>query len=165
MYDYGAVSGYAGGWSDGAAGGTDALHAPTSEGAMRAVKGAAITGAAAGIMAVLEGYQNNGIGGELKIAKKVPVSLVGALGFHLAGMMGVGEAVGIGDDSFHDVGNGLLAVWAVNRGHAFGQERGKEMAKDKKDTKGSGGAVPRRAFGVPAYQPMQQNVYPQYAGG
>lgn len=164
MYDYGAVSGYAGGWDEGRAGGTDALHTPTSEGVMHAVKGMAITGGVAGLMAVVEGYQNKGVGGELKIAGKLPVTLVGTLALHAAGLFGAGEAIGIGDDSFHDAANGLFALWTVNRGHAFGQDRGKQMAEDAKK-KGSGGAVPRRAFGVPAYQGQQQNVYPQYQGG
>lgn len=164
MYDYSAVSGYAGGWDDGRAGGTDALHAPTGEGAMQAGKGLLITGAAAGLMAVLEGYQNKGVGGELKVGGKVPVSLIGTLAFHAAALTGVGEALGIGDENLQHAGNGLFATWVVNRGHAFGQEKGKEMAADDKK-KGSGGAVPRRAFGVPNYQGVPQQVYPQYAGG
>lgn len=159
MYDFGAVSGYAGGYDDGMAGG---FQTPSGESVMRTVKGAAITGATAGLIAVLEGYQNKGFGGELKLGSSIPVTLVGSLAFHAAGLFGAGEAIGIGDDTFHDVGNGMLAVWAVNRGHAFGQDRGKAMAKTA-DTKGTGGAVPRRAFGVPAYQGAQQGVYPQYA--
>jgi hypothetical protein len=162
MYDFGAVSGYAGGYGDdGYAGG---LHAPTGEDAMSAVKGLAITGGTAGLIAVLEGYQNKGVGGEMKLGKSVPVTLLGTLLFSAAGLAGVGETIGVGDETFHDIAKGMFSVWTTNRGHAFGQDRGKEMAKTDKTA--SGGAVPRRAFGVPAYQgaqQQQQNVYPQYA--
>lgn len=161
MYDFGAVSGYAGGYDDGGyAGG---FKSPDQSSVMSAVKGAAITGGTAALIAVIEGYQNKGVGGELKLGSSIPVTLVGSLAFHAAGLFGAGDAIGIGDDAFHDVGNGMLAVWAVNRGHAFGQDRGKAMAKSATTTTASGGAVPRRAFGVPAYQGAQQGVYPQYA--
>jgi hypothetical protein len=168
MYDGGSLSGYDWGGDDGMAFGQMA--------SMETLKGVAVKTAVAagtaGLLAALEGYQKDGLGAEIKIGGKVPLTLTIAAIAHVAGAFGAGEAIGVSDDYLHAIGTGALATFAVNRGHSWGQNMGKAACKsknggkdcvapaDKTPLKGSGGGVPRRQFGVPAYQ--SQGMYPQF---
>lgn len=119
---------------------SDLGHAFGSAPSMEDVKHQAIktltTTAAAFGLAAVEGWQNKGAGGEVKIGGKVPLNLVVGAAAHAAGFFGLGDAIGIDADYIHAIGSGAFSVFAVNRGH----EMGSAWAKPKT---ASGTGTPR----------------------
>jgi hypothetical protein len=96
----------------------------------------AVGGVTSYALATVEGYQNKGAGGEVKIGGKVPLNIVIAAATHLAGFFDLGDAIGVDSDYLHAAGDGALAVWLTNRGHAMGSEMGKKAAETKAAVKG-----------------------------
>lgn len=128
MYGHGDLDGYMSGRAFGQfADGEELTHSLIRS---------AVAGGTSVALATLEGYQNKGLGGEVKIGGKVPLNIVISAAAHIAGFFDLGDSIGVDSDFLHAAGDGALAVWLVNRGHSWGADMGKK-------TKGAAEGVPR----------------------
>lgn len=135
MYGHGDLDGYMSGRAFGQfADGEELTHTLIKS---------AVAGGTSLALATVEGYQNKGAGGEVKIGGKVPLNIVISAAAHLAGFFDLGDSIGIDSDYLHAAGDGALGVWLVNRGHAMGSEMGKKSTEKK----GAGEGVPRALRG------------------
>lgn len=84
------------------------------------------------------------VGGEIKLAGKVPLNLVVAAAAHAAAFYDAGDSIGVDADYLHAFASGALAVWTTNRGHEMGMkmrkdaivaEKRKELNNDKYEGK------------------------------